>query len=184
MSHFRLIASDLPVAPLLVELDGRPDLWNTRAERRAGMSPHREASDIWVRYMDPAKLAGHDFNAPHESIWYPVARVLPSIYEIIFQVRKNLGDSLDLGGVLITRIGPGCQVYPHDDRGTWHSEWYNEKVWVVLRGNDRCINRVEDESMVWEPGSAWQHDNLISHAVENSGETERLCLILCFRRIG
>lgn len=183
MSHFTLIHPHIDVAPILAELDARPDLWDRRPERRGGTSPHRETSDIWLRYMDPALILTHDFSKPHRSVWYPEANALPSLHDIIMQVRDAFGGALEMGGHLITRIAPGRQVYPHHDLGTWHSEYFTDKVWIPLRANDQCVNWVEDESMVWKPGEVWQHDNLITHAVSNNGDTERICLILTFRRM-
>lgn len=183
MSHFTMIAQGIDVEPLLLELEDHPQLWNARPERRAGNSPHRETSDIWVRYATEEAIADPEFAwKPHRSVWWPAADWLPAVSDIIDTVRRALGGWLNLGGILITRIPPGKEVYWHDDRGTWHAEHYTTKVWIVLRGNDRCVNHVEGESMVWHPGEAWSHDNLLRHRVENRGDTERIVLILCFRR--
>lgn len=183
MSHFRLVARHIPVHHLLSQLDRNPELWDDRPERRIGDSPHRETSDIWVRYADPHWLARTaDFSGPHQSTWWPVVDRIPGVFAIWDCIRYALGGDLEFGGVLITRIPPHRQVYPHHDRGTWHAEHYDLKVWLPLRANDLCVNGVEDEAMVWRPGDAWSHDNLITHWVKNDGITERICLIMCFRR--
>lgn len=190
MSHFTRIAERIEVAPLLAELDANPGLWNERPERRVGTSPHRETSDVWVRYASAKAIGDPGFShRPHESVWWPASRQLPGLILPIEAVVNGLGFQLEdvggplkMGGILITRIPPGCQVYPHHDRGTWHAEHYTTKVWVVLRANDQCVNTVEDEAMVWKPGEGWSHDNLLVHSVRNDGESERLVLILCFRK--
>jgi mannose-6-phosphate isomerase-like protein (cupin superfamily) len=182
-SHFTKIAENLDVEPLLCDLDDNPQLWDQRKERTAGNSPHREASDIWIRYASEEAMRQPGFmTAPHRSIWWPAAAHLPALMDLTMEVMDALEGDLKLGGILITRIPGGKQVYEHTDRGTWHSEHYDQKVWVVLRGNDRCINTVEDEEMVWKPGEGWMHDNLLPHSVRNEGESERIVLILCFRR--
>lgn len=185
MSRFTLIKSGVDVRALLSEIDAHPEIWNERPERRAGASPHRETSDVWVRYADSGWLAkNRDFMGPHKSVWWPVTRHIPAVFGVVDEVEEALGgDRLALGGILLTRINPGKQVYPHHDRGTWHAEFYTTKVWLPLRANDQCVNSVEDESMVWKPGEAWSHDNLLVHAVENGGDTERICFIMCFRRV-
>jgi mannose-6-phosphate isomerase-like protein (cupin superfamily) len=191
MSHFTLIAESLPVQPLLAELDASPDLWGSRKGRCEGNSPHRETSDVWARYARPEEIGEPGFSQrPHHSVWYtPEIRSLPSILDLTLAVRRAIcgpemqaGD-LRLGGVLLTRIPAGKQVYPHHDRGSWHSEHYDLKTWMVLRGNDECLNTVEDESMVWKPGECWSHDNLRVHSVRNGGDSERIVLIMCFRRM-
>lgn len=183
MKRFALVAKQIPVQLLLNELDASPDLWDERPERRHGPSPHRESSDIWVRYADPHWLARtNDFAGPHQSTWWPVVDRIPAVFAIWDNVRWALSGELEFGGVLITRIPAGKQVYPHHDRGTWHAEHYDLKVWLPLRANPLCVNGVEDEEMVWRPGEAWSHDNLTTHWVRNEGTTERICLIMCFRR--
>lgn len=182
MSNFTLVASDIDVAPLLAEMDQRPELWDARSGRRSGQSPHRETSDLWFRYADPALVRTLDQQKPHVSVWYSEVDLLPSVHGIVAAVRTALGGELELGGILATRIGPGKQVYEHHDRGTFHAHHYDMKVWVVLRGNDQCVNTVEDEEMVWKSGCAYSHDNLLRHSVRNEGTTERIVLILCFKR--
>lgn len=179
MTLMRRLAVGLDVQPLLTQIDANPQLWNERPNRLLGTSPHRETADIWVRYMDPALCGTHDYAQPHTSIWLPGAASIPAVRDLHAAVAPPSGD---FGGVLITCIPPGRQVYPHHDRGTWHAEWYDHKVWIPLRANAGCINRVEHESAVWRPGEAWTHDNLRVHSVENHGETERIVLICCFRR--
>lgn len=181
MSHFTKIADGIDVAPVLAELDAQPGLWNTYPYRRMGTSPHRETDDMWIRYRDPdAPASADDFLRPHRSVFYPAWYALPSLHPIAYAMQERVGSD-DMGGILMTRIPPGGQVYPHHDRGSWHAEHYNTKLWIPLRANPGCINYVEGEPSVWRPGEAWTHDNLLVHSVENHGDTERICLILCFR---
>lgn len=181
MSLFTKLAEGIDVAPVLAELDARPDLWNTMEMRRQGNSPHRETSDIWFRYRDPKYLdRPNHFLEPHFSTFWPAWHALPSIHPVTFGL-SYLTKSVQMGGILITRIPPGCQVYPHHDRGSWHAEYYDTKVWLPLRSNERCMNSVEDETIVWRPGECWTHDNLRVHGVVNGGDTERIVAIFCFR---
>lgn len=183
MSHFKLIDRDIPVQPLLGQIDAHPELWGSRGARQRGDSPHRDASDIWLRYMAYELFGKHDIYTPHESVWYPEAQLLYGVRPIVRRLRDAIGGVLDLGGILVTRIPAGKEVYTHDDRGAWHAEHYNLKCWIPLRANEGCINHVEDEQMTWRVGEGWTHDNLLPHRVENRGETERICLIVCMRRI-
>lgn len=183
MSHFTKIAEGIDVAPLLAQIDAHPELWDQRPERRIGNSPHRETSDIWCRYAAKEAMQSPYFSQrPHRSVWWPPFRDLWEVADVTTDLMQTLAIPLGLGGILITRIPPGKQVYEHDDRGSWHAEHYSTKVWTVLRGNNQCVNTVEDEAMVWKPGEAWSHDNLLRHSVRNDGPIERICLITCFRR--
>lgn len=179
--HFRQLATGIPCDEVLRELDAQPDLWGRNAGRVVRIGPHRETDDIWVRYRDPSELTGPESYAePHFSTWYPAWHALPSLHPIVFALSAMVR-SVHMGGILLTRIPPGCNVYPHDDRGTWHSEFHNAKVWVPLRANDQCLNVSGPECVVMAHGTAWQFDNLIPHSVHNRGDTERIALICCFR---
>ncbi len=181
MTRFRRLAEGILVDRVLAELDARPDLWAANADRITGQGPHRETQDIWVRYRKPAELTGPDsFREPHLSVWYPAWHAMPSLRPIVFALQALVG-SVHLGGVLLTRIPAGASVFPHHDRGSWHSEYHNAKVWVPLRANDRCLNHCEEDSVVMRPGEAWTFDNLMMHSVENRGRTERIVLIICMR---
>jgi aspartyl/asparaginyl beta-hydroxylase (cupin superfamily) len=85
-----------------------------------------------------------------------------------------------LGGVLITRLPPGGMIAPHHDRGGWHAEYLNCKVYVPLWGDD-CLNTCEGEELVMKPGEAWTFDNLKVHSVHNRSTTDRAVLIICMR---
>jgi hypothetical protein len=183
MSHFRLIAKDLDVAPLLAQVDANPDLWGSRSQRQKETSPHRDASDIWLRYMQPSLIGQHDISQPHISVWYPEATRLSAVRGLVRALCQHLGGPLELGGILMTRIPAGKEVYWHNDRGPWHAEHFDLKVWLPLRANEQCINHVEDEQMVWRVGEAWHHSNMLDHRVQNLGDCERICLIVCFKRI-
>ena len=121
MSHFTLIARDIPVEPLLGQIDANPHLWGSRGARQRGESPHREATDIWLRYMDPAMIGRHDIMTRHESVWYPEALALYGVLPIVHRLRGVIGEPLELGGVLLTRISAGKCVYEHSDAGPWHA---------------------------------------------------------------
>jgi Aspartyl/Asparaginyl beta-hydroxylase len=181
LRHFQLI-DRVDIAEAIAEVDLYPELWNDHPERRESKtSPHRETSDIWLRYRKPEEIdRPNHFHEVFQSVWYPAWFRLRALWPIYHHIAMVLNAS-DCGGVLMTKIPPGKMVYPHHDRGTWHSEHYTSKVWLPLRANPRCVNYCDDESVVWKPGEAWSHDNLKMHAVENRGDTDRVCLIMCFR---
>jgi hypothetical protein len=182
MEHFTRILDDIDVSAACDELDLRPDLWNQHRERSVNpASPHRETSDIWLRYCEPEKVRdGSHLTGPFEMRWYPAWFELPALHPIYHQIAMAV-KARECGGVLITRIGPAMQVYPHHDRGGWHPEHFTTKVFTILRANPLCLNVCDNEMIVMQPGSAWAYDNLKFHSVMNAGPTERLCLISCFR---
>lgn len=159
---------------MLDALAQNPQLWNAdRARTESPDSPHREIDDIWVRFA--AEGAGH---GPHDSIWYSAAACLP-VRQIVYPLMAHVcGERL--GGILITRIPAGKQVYPHIDRPGWHAEYYDKFAVQIAsaRGQKFCF---EGESLETEPGDVFWFDNAYSHWVTNDTPHERITMIVCIK---
>lgn len=141
-------------------------------------SPHREVSDIWVRYNAIENLGPH-FNDAHIPVWYPVADRLPSARKLAESLCESL-DAKHLGAVLITRIPPGGQVYPHMDSG-WHAAHF-EKFAIQVKGNAQQTFCFEDSLLSPVEGEVFTFDNSKPHWVLNPTGEERITLIVCLRR--
>jgi hypothetical protein len=179
MKYFQKIA-DYDVSTLVTELDRQPELWNHDA-RRTVNPIFADTSDIWIRYRDPRELTEpRHFAEPHFATFYQAWHALPSLRPIVFDLMHRVG-AVYLGGILITKIPPRGAIKPHSDRGGWHAEWMNRKVYVPLRANERCVNKCGDESIIMRVGEAISFDNLVTHSVENNGDSERVTLIVCMR---
>ena len=178
MTKFSLRGAGIDVSGIIAQLDSQSWLWDSNVSRKTDCnSPHAEMSDIWVRYCS---TLNPPMDQPHVSEMLPGWHALPSIHDLVFDVARR-ERATQLGGILITRIPPGGCIKPHDDRGSWHSEFYNTKVYAVLRSNARCINECEGEEVNMRTGEVWTFDNLRSHSVVNGGVTERITLIVCMR---
>ena len=181
MKHLRLVASDLPVAQLVRELEAAPDLWDDfRFRTESPISPHRDMSDIIVRYNDRRNYVNRErFNEEHDSVWWSAYRRLPAVRPIVFSVMQAV-EGERLGMVLITRLPPGARCHPHTDGG-WHAHYY-EKYAVLLQGNERqSFKFADDEQVSAKPGEAWWFNNSVTHWVENPTEQERLTMIVCVK---
>jgi quercetin dioxygenase-like cupin family protein len=156
--------------------------WNTiHLRTQHPQSPHREVSDIWVRYNPIENYHGdmQAFNAEHIPQWYPVARQL-SEAERLAQAVSIEFQALSLGAVLVTKIPPGKQVYAHVDGG-WHARHF-EKFAVCVQGNEKQAFHFEGESLITQPGDLWWFDNAYPHWVTNDSDEDRITLIVCIRR--
>jgi len=166
----------------LKELNNSHWLWNQHTFRtKTPGSSHREVDDIFLRYKH-WELPIDQANT-HESVWYPAIDQLPSVKEIISHIMFSYPESAELGGCLITKIPPGNQVYPHSDKGTWHSEYYNKKVLVLLQSAPGQSFNFDRESHEGENGEVFEFDNMPIHGVVNNSTTDRISLILAIRDI-
>ena len=181
MEHFTKIRSGLDVAPLRAQIEARPDLWNVNGARISSDNPFSGTSDQWLRYRAPEDLNGpDDYRQPHFAVNYPSWHALPAAQEIVFDLMRTVR-AVHLGGVLLTKIPAGGRIKPHHDRGSWHAEKMNCKIYVPVSANEKCVNYCGGESLVIRPGDAVSFNNLITHSVENNGETDRITLIICMR---
>lgn len=180
MRHFLQVDDSIDVAPVLRELAANPQLWDQHTQRKtAPGTPHAQMSDIWVRY--DALPLGHIDN-PHVPVWYPAWDALPSLRPIIFDLMARVEGEM-LGGVLITKIPPGCSIEPHIDAG-WHVEYY-EKFYLSLQSVPGavfgCSHRGDREELEPYPGEVWLFDNRKVHWVQNDSDQDRITLIVCIR---
>lgn len=152
-------------------------LWDEHPQRRTFEgSPHKEMTDIWVRY---GKI---DLQVEHESEWYNSAKLLPSVKELAFALMAAIKGER-LGGILITKLPAGGKIAPHIDRG-WHASHY-DKFYVPIKNEPGCIFGFEKENIVDAiPGECYYFDNSVTHWVENNSSEDRIALIICIRTEG
>jgi len=168
------------VASLTAELAAHPEVWGQYPWRTEHpRSPHREASDVWVRYNALERLGPH-FNDAHEAQWYPVCDLLPAAKRLASEVAQTMG-ATSLGGVLITKVPAGKQIYPHIDLG-WHALHY-EKIAVQIAGNDKQAFCFEDGHVSAQPGQSYWFNNQATHWVTNESDEDRITFICCIRRV-
>lgn len=181
MRYFEKIADGIDVAPIVEQLSAHPKLWDANPMRRVYPgSPHREMQDIWVRAREWTGDDLQSYSEPHKSVWWPAAAQLPAIWELVPAIMDAAG-AHTLGGVLVTKIPAGNRIYAHHDRGFWHAEYHNRKVYLCVQGNDDCVVWCEDERVVMRAGEAWVFDNQVMHGLENSGNTDRISVIYAMR---
>jgi hypothetical protein len=176
------IADGIDVEPLLGQLDAHPQIWNQRVlrTRAHGESPHKQVDDVWVRFRpwdeviaDPAHCCDK-----HESVWYPVVKDIPAVVSLVDEA-IDLAGATELGGVLITRIGAGKRVAPHQDHG-WHAHHYR-KIAVQIKGDARQAFCFEDIELRPETGDVYEFINQRTHWVLNDSDEERISLIVCLK---
>lgn len=182
VKHMEKTELTFKVDSAIQELELHPELWNQyRMRTESENSPHREVDDIWLRYKDPRLPI--DQQKPHDSVWYNSIRQLPAIRTIIEKIMLAMPKGAELGGALITKIAPECQVYPHSDAGTWHSEYYNSKVLVLLQSAPGQSFNFTDESHEGVAGEVFTFDNMPEHGVVNNSDIDRISLIIAIRTL-
>lgn len=161
---------------LILELQG--EVWDQFPYRRQADSPHRELSDIWVRYNPIENFENGRFNEEHVSEWYPIVQQIPEAKRLSERIAADYGQKL--GGVLITKIPAHKQCYPHIDRG-WHAEAH-DKLALQVKGNQAQRFHVEGEELTTLDGDLFTFDNSKLHWVTNLSDEDRITMIVCLRK--
>ncbi len=181
MRLFQQVAAGIDVVPLLLSLYRQPALWNAHTARTEGAGSFTGTDDIWCRFREPGELVSREtFAEEFRCVNYPAWSKLPHLRPIVFGLMARC-EAVELGGVMITRVPPGCQVAPHDDRGRWHAEYFATKAYVPLQTNAACVSTCGDERVVMGVGDAWLFPNTIVHSTINDGDADRITLIVCMR---
>lgn len=168
---FIKICEGIETSDLIDSLNKNPQLWDQNPQRRIFEgSPHSQMQDIWVRF------GKGDVSGPHDSVWYECADLLPGAKKISLGLMSEV-DGERLGGVLITKLPPGCEIFPHIDQG-WHAEYY-EKFYVALTSPG--VFGFEDGNIISSPGDCYLFRNDRLHWVKNTGTEDRLTMIVCIK---
>lgn len=178
--NYLKIAEGIDVEQINKELRENPQVWNSVKDRtEQETSPHREVSDIWVRYSDIEEFRSGERGVPFISHWYKSAECLPSIVDFSFRTMFAV-EGENLGAVLVTKVPAGGKVYPHTDTG-WHVDFY-DKFYLHLESNDNVEFCWKDGQRIQpKKGDLYWLDNTKEHWVNNDGETDRTTLIVCIK---
>jgi hypothetical protein len=213
------------VSPPIVKLDLSYDLteiqavlkcsrhlWNKYDFRtKSKLSPHREASDIWLRYYDPSLpslqrvQSVQEAAQVHPCIWYPsvLQRAVAALTEqLSLRVTTSKQSDVEIGQVLITKVPPHSTVYPHKDGG-YQNEAFTQ-YGILLKANpnqsfcfghlnqnytgDRHpLNLLRPENFTAttvinsQTGDVIRFKNTEVHWVTNPTDEERITLIIYIR---
>lgn len=178
---------DIKVDQINAFIAYNPELWNKYKYRTENsMSPHREVDDIWVRYNAIENYNPDNplvFHNRHESVFYinneQFRASISTICRIICE--SFCSSSTEFGGILITRIPAGKQVYRHSDDHSWHAQYYRDKYLIPLQSNDKQTFNFERQSVVTPVGRVFSFNNLVDHWVLNDSDEPRVSLIICMR---
>jgi hypothetical protein len=179
VGRFTLIADHIDVVPLALELARNEALWDSNSMRRTyDNSPHAAMVDITARYMPEADVTLAGRGTEHRNVWWPAWYQLPALRPLVFGLMARVA-AVELGSVIITRLPPGETILPHSDAGSWAPTYYSCKAHVTVAG--QALVRCAEDECVFARGTVWTFNNLLTHSVENTGEGDRISLIVSMR---
>lgn len=106
--------------------------------------------------------------------------MLPIFFQPIENIRRMYSLEIANASVaraLITRMQPNSEIKSHKDKGEVSRKTH--RVHLVVTTNSQCLFTVAEETRHLAPGELWLIDNTDKyHSVSNSGNTERIHLIV------
>jgi len=186
MKNFLRISSGLDVTRLLLAIQRRPELWKEDTYLRDyPQGPFAQIESIMLRF--PVKSV-HETEAEmlqhtstydqHESVDYPPYKLLPEARPLVMDLMAYVGGER-LGRVMINKIAPGGQIYPHADTPS-HADYYS-RFHIVLQSRPGVMFRAGDEQVYMATGEVWWFDNKQEHEVINNSDTDRIHMIVDIR---
>jgi hypothetical protein len=143
-------------------------------------SPHKEMTDIWVRYKDPKPHLDSgdwsEFMEPHNSVWL---KDIPKVKGICDALMGYLSGE-KLGGVLITKLPSGGEIKPHIDEG-WHAKEYDKYYLPILNAKGSKFS-FDCCSVDPEEGDIYAFRNDKTHWVTNESNNDRIAMIICIKQ--
>lgn len=179
MSHFRLIAENLTVQPLLTKLAANDELWGRITDRQSFPgSPHKDTETIFLRWARDRSIMGGFFDLTCEDHFDTIEVLSPEVFPLVQgAIEKIMGHvpqwDVHVGRVILTRMKPGGVITSHIDEGPY-ADLY-DRFHVCLSGDSglKCGGYVQQ----MKPGQVWWFNHKLEHEVWN-GPLERVHMII------
>lgn len=169
----------------------RPELWKEDTYLRDyPQGPFGEIESIMLRFPVKRVMETEEelrkvdsVYDQHENIDYPAYKLLhearPLVMGLMAQVQGER-----LGRVMINKIMPGGQIFPHADTPA-HCEYYT-RFHIVLYGQPGAILMCGDddnghEQIEMRTGDVFWFNNALMHSVINNSAEERISMVVDIR---
>ncbi|MFQ5756974.1 MAG: aspartyl/asparaginyl beta-hydroxylase domain-containing protein [Acidiferrobacterales bacterium] len=173
MKYFKLIKNHVDVRWLLDEIQRYPDPWSMNTGRQSKIEVQRESHSIPLRGLVKSEIGDGKRRNVHESRFTTTSRSFTEAIGFIttFAAERNA----ELGRAKLVKLGPGCRVYPHIDRGEYYR--LRDRYHLVLRSANGSYLKSGDEAVRMKEGELWWFDNKQVHSAYNDSDEDRIHLI-------
>lgn len=175
MKNFRMLASGLPVEPLLERVRAQPeDAWlGSELRKHYPGSAHAAADTLLLRWPDDRGLdaAFRSLDAADTLVALELCPELPAVTN---NLADRVGRFTSTGRCMITRLPAGAGIPPHVDEGHYANIY--DRFHVCLAGDAEF--RCGDERIRPLPGEAFWFNRKLLHGVRNGLASDRYHLIL------
>src|SRR5580700_2297067 len=165
MKYFKLIRSDINVAPLREEVTSQEQAWLLDTGRQAKIRVQRDTNTIFL------SAAVHrpdlNINENQESRLTTVSKDFPRALAFMTEFAQEM--NCRLSRATIVRLKPKSQVFRHIDEGSYY--FLRDRFHLVLQSSTGSVLMSGGEEVRMQEGELWWFDNKQYHESYNeSGE--------------
>jgi hypothetical protein len=164
--HFRCLADDIDVAPLLAQVDAVPEPW----PKDPYWEKHKRGSVLYAQI----NLVVRYIMAPLPYT-RPIILQLPAVRKVLFDAMHAIGGAI-LGTVVISKLRPGERIASHIDEWRHDVPQLYHRFQIPLRAAPGVVFRCGDEEAAMRPGSVWWFNNQVLHEVVNDSDEDRISM--------
>jgi len=167
MTNISIVARDLDISKIKLEIDSQPENWliDTKRQDRLYEQTNTETINL-VKAWSATPLADHRDN--HE---YRPTKLYDRYPETMNLVNRYFATGISR--VAIVKLLPGKQVFPHIDAG----EYYKRRHRYHLAISGSYLYTVEDDRRQIHPGTLFWFNNKQVHSSYNNTDTDRISVI-------
>ena len=171
MKYFRLIASDIPVAPFLAEIQAHEDAWPIDTSRQDTVFVQRETHTIFLRSaVNRPDVHG---NENQESVATKISEDFPVAMAFLNNFAN--AEKGSLSRAMIVRLKPNSAVDLHIDIGSYYL--IRDRYHFVVQSASGSWFRCGNEQVRMREGELWWFDNKQHHCAFNESEEWRVHFI-------
>ncbi len=145
--------------------------WNLENQRKENdFDCFHHTRHVIFRFIEGMRDHRVFYSNPIWSVWEP--SLLPILDKVIksFEFGKA-----EFPKVMLARLQAGASIDSHRDGAG--SNLYTHKIHIPIQTNEKAKMIINNKRFKLEEGQAYEVNNLVSHAVENFGNEDRVHLI-------
>ena len=168
MKYFKLIRSDIDVAPLLEEIHSQEHAWLAETGRQDKIRVQRDTNTIFLS----AAVHRPDLqvNENQETRLTPLSNSFPRALTFMTEFAEEM--NCVLSRATIVRLKPKSQVFRHIDIGSYY--FLRDRYHLVLRSAMGSVLMSGGEQVRMQEGELWWFDNKQYHESYNESDEWRI----------
>ncbi|MGI9262898.1 MAG: tetratricopeptide repeat protein [Woeseiaceae bacterium] len=168
-SNFLQLHGDFDIGPLKARIDRIPDARWRESDRERLFDVHRDTHALLLVHFEDYQYKKPDYR----ELYFELEDELKPLIDYVADYYRNNGFVVRL---LLAKLAAGGKIPQHTDAG--YSLLNCHRVHLPIITNDKVDFVVGGETRNMQVGELWEINNGAVHAVENSGEEDRIHLII------